>query len=52
MTEYLVRRTGKLLFPHLARDQRNQRLSRILLVVITSLSAAGGLVMWMASYRH
>jgi hypothetical protein len=52
MTGYLVRRTGKLLFPHLARDQRNQQLLVILLVLATSLSAAGGLAMWMMSGRH
>ena len=52
MTEYLVKRTGKLLFPHLARDQRNQLLLIILLVLVSSLSAAGGLAMWMMSGRH
>jgi hypothetical protein len=52
MTEYLVKRTGKLLFPHLARDQRNQQLLIILLVLVSSLSAAGGLAMWMMSGRH
>jgi hypothetical protein len=52
MTEYIVRRTGKLLFPHLPRDLRNQRLSRILLVLLTSFSAVCGLVMWMTNYRH
>lgn len=52
MTEYLVRRTGKLLFPRLARDQRNHQLQIILLIVATSLSAAGGLAMWMMSGRH
>ncbi|MGA2178440.1 MAG: hypothetical protein ABSH15_02500 [Verrucomicrobiota bacterium] len=52
MTGYLVRRTGKLLFPHLARDQRNQQLLVILLVLATSLSAAAGLAMWMMSGRH
>jgi hypothetical protein len=52
MTEYIVRRTGKLLFPHLARDQRKHLLSTILLVLVASLSAAGSLVMWMTSGRH
>jgi hypothetical protein len=52
MTEIIIRRTGKLLFPHLARDQRNRRLSRIALVLLTSFSGAAGLIMWMASYRH
>ncbi len=52
MTEYLLKRTGKLLFPHLARDQRKHQMSIILLVLVASLSAAGSLVVWMASYRH
>ncbi len=40
MTNYVVRRVGKLLFPHLARDQRNQKMSVILWVLGTSLSVA------------
>ncbi|MGA2278954.1 MAG: hypothetical protein ABSG80_01475 [Verrucomicrobiota bacterium] len=52
MTEYLVKRTGKLLFPHLARDQRNHQLQTILLVFMASLCGAGSLVMWMMSGRH
>ncbi len=52
MTEYLVKRTGRLLFPHLARDQRRHLLFISFLVLMVSLSAAASLVMWMASYRH
>ena len=52
MTKHLIRRTGKLLFPHLARDQRNRRLSQIALVLLTSSFAILGLVSWMTSYRH
>jgi len=52
MTEYIVRRTGKLLFPHLARDQRKHMMSTILLVLVTSFSGALGLTMWMMRYRH
>jgi hypothetical protein len=52
MTEYLVKRTGKLLFPHLARDQRKHQLQIILLVFMASLCGAGSLVMWMMSGRH
>jgi hypothetical protein len=52
MTEFIVKHTGKLLFPHLARDQRRNLLFTILLVLAASASAAGSLVMWMASYRH
>ena len=55
MTHYINRRVGKLLFPHLARDQRSHLLSIILLVLLTSLFTAGSLVMlvmWMTSGRH
>ena len=52
MTEYIVKRTGKLLFPRLARDQRKHMLMTVLLVLVASFSAAGSLVMWMTSYRH
>ena len=52
MTEYIVKRTGKLLFPHLARDQRKQLLFTIMLVLVASFSAAGSLIAWMTSYRH
>jgi hypothetical protein len=52
MTGYLVKRTGKMLFPHLARDQRDHHLQIILLIFMTSLCGAGSLVMWMMSGRH
>jgi len=52
MTEYLVNRTGRLLFPHLARDQRKHKMFTILLVLMTSLSTTCSLVMWMKSGRH
>jgi hypothetical protein len=52
MTEKLVKRTGKLLFPHLARDQRKHQLLILLLIFMTSLCGAGMLVMWMVSGRH
>jgi hypothetical protein len=52
MTEYLVRRTGKLLFPHLARDQRRRMLSITFLVLTTSLATAYFLAKWMISGRH
>jgi hypothetical protein len=48
MTEYLVKHGSKLLFPHLARDQRKRRLSIILLVSMASLVSAGVLALWMA----
>ena len=52
MTEYIVNRTGKLLFPHLARDQRKHKMQVILLVLGTSLSATYMLVKWMKSGRY
>jgi hypothetical protein len=48
----LKKRTGKLLFPHLARDQRKHQMLIIMLVLANGLSAAGSLVMWMTSGRH
>jgi hypothetical protein len=52
MTEYLVKRTGKLLFPHLARDQRKHRLSIIMLVLLTSVFGDGTLVICMMHGWH
>ncbi len=52
MTEFIVKRTGKLLFPHLARDQRRHMMFIVTLVLTTSLSAAYLLTMWMISGRH
>lgn len=46
MTEHLVKRTGKLLFPHLPRDQRKNQMSTIL-VLMVSLIVAGTLAMVM-----
>lgn len=48
MTEYLVNHGSKLLFPHLARDQRKRRMSIICLVLGASLCSAGVLALWMA----
>ena len=47
MTKYLVKRTGKLLFPHLARDQRKRRMSLILLIATICLFSNGILTIWM-----
>jgi len=52
MTNFINRRVGKLLFPHLSRDQRRHQMFIILLVLAVSLSASGSLVMWMTSGRH
>jgi hypothetical protein len=45
-------RTGKLLFPHLARDQRKHRMSILMLILATSLFTIYMLVSWMKSGRH
>jgi len=37
MTDFIVKRASKLLFPHLARDQRKQLLLIIMLVAVTCL---------------
>ena len=50
MTEYFSKRLGKLLFPHLARDQRKNRMSIIVLVLMVSLVVAGTMVMVMLRY--
>ena len=50
MTAYLVKRTGKLLFPHLARDQRRNLMSNLILVLMFSLVVAGTLAMVMLRY--
>ena len=52
MSEYLVRRVGKMLFPHLARDQRRHLLFIMFLVMMTSVSTCYLLVSWMMSGRH
>ncbi|MGA2685137.1 MAG: hypothetical protein ABSF51_08800 [Verrucomicrobiota bacterium] len=49
MTEYFVKRTSKLLFPSLARDERKRVMRNILLVVVACLVSAGGLSAWMLS---
>ena len=52
MTGSIVKRTGRLLFPHLARDQRKRQITIILLVLATSLLTAGLLVAWIWYSRH
>jgi len=47
MTLNLSRRLGKFLFPHLPRDQRQNHLSTIVLVMIFSLTVAGTLALLM-----
>ena len=41
MTNTLYKRVGKLLFPHLPRDQRKHLLTTIILVLMFSLALAG-----------
>jgi hypothetical protein len=48
----IVRLTGKLLFPNLARDQRKRLMAVIMLVLMASLCTAGALTMWMTAGRH
>jgi hypothetical protein len=49
MTEYIVKRTGKLLFPHLPRDQRKSHLSILTLVLTVTLIGAGIMAKLMVS---
>jgi hypothetical protein len=50
MTGYFSKRMGKLLFPHLARDQRKNQMSIIVLVLMVSLVAVGTMAMVMLRY--
>ncbi len=52
MTEYVVNRAGKLLFPHLARDQRKHKMFIIIFVLAASLFTAGALAIWMTYSRR
>jgi hypothetical protein len=54
MTQYLSRRVGKLLFPHLPRDQRKHQMDNILVVLTVSLAVAGtvALVIFRMGTKH
>jgi hypothetical protein len=52
MTNPISRRVGKLLFPHLARDQRKHQLLIIFLVLGACLSTTASLIIWMTVGRH
>jgi hypothetical protein len=52
MTQVFVKRTGKLLFPHLPRDQRKNHTVNLMLVLMTSFVTASSLVMWITHGRH
>ena len=41
MTEFIVKRTGKLLFPRVPRELRKQELSKLVLAVLASLFGNG-----------
>jgi hypothetical protein len=47
MTQYLSKRVGKMLFPHLARDQRKHQMDTLLVVLTVSLAVAGTLALLM-----
>jgi hypothetical protein len=52
MTEFIARRTGKLLFPHLPRDLRRHQLSKLMLIFWTIVFGNATLVLWMMAGRH
>ena len=45
MTEFIVKRTGKLLFPHLPRDLRRHQLSNLMLIFWTIVLGNATLVL-------
>ena len=47
MTEFIVKRTGKLLYPHLPRDLRRHQLSKLMLIFWTIVFGNATLVLWM-----
>ncbi len=47
MTELIVKRTGKLLFPHLPRELRRHHLSRLMLVFWTIVFGNATLILCM-----
>ena len=47
MTEFIVKRTGKLLFPHLPRDLRRHQLSKFMLILLTIVFGNATLVFCM-----
>ena len=49
MTQYLSKRVGKLLFPHLARDQRKHQMDTLLVVLTVSLAIGGTIALVMIS---
>ena len=47
MTEFIVKRTGKLLFPQLPHDLRRHRLSKLMLIFWTVVFGNATMVLWM-----
>jgi hypothetical protein len=47
MTQHLSRRVGKLLFPHLARDQRKHQMNTLLVVLMVTFAVAGTIALVM-----
>jgi hypothetical protein len=54
MTQYLSKRVGKMIFPHLARDQRKHQMDTLLVVLTVSLAVAGtvAFVVFCMGTRH
>ncbi len=47
MTEFIVKRTGKLLFPHLPRELRRHHLSRLMLILMAIVFGIARLIVCM-----
>jgi hypothetical protein len=52
MTEFIVKRTGKLLFPHLPRQLRKQQLSKLMLIILAAVFGNATLVYCMMRGWH
>ncbi len=52
MTEFIVKRTGKMLFPHLPRDLRRHQLSKLMLIFWTIVLGNATLVLCLMRGWH
>jgi len=52
MTEFIVKRTGKFLFPHLPGPLRRVQVSRLMLIFWTIIFGNATLVLWMMHAWH
>jgi len=52
MTEFIAKRTGKLLFPHLPRDLRRHQLSKLMLIFWAVVFGNATLVLCMMRGWH